>query len=143
MFAAASANVQPEDKVSVIFVTVRQGGIRHGNGVSKINDETIEAVASGIRKALRVGDLLFRYDATELAVLLSQTDAETAGLVAERTRLSLATELSERHSDAWPISVTMGVATAPADGLSVDDLVKAARGRERPLTSGSSPSAIH
>ena len=33
MFAAASANVQPEDKVSVIFVTVRQGGIRHGNGV--------------------------------------------------------------------------------------------------------------
>jgi diguanylate cyclase (GGDEF)-like protein len=143
MFAAASANVQPEDKVSVIFVTVGWGGIRHANGVPAINDETIEAVAGAIRKALRVGDLLFRYASTELAVLLSQTDAETASVVAERARVALATELSERPSDAWPISVTIGVATAPADGLSVDDLVKAARGREGPLTSGSSPSAIH
>jgi diguanylate cyclase (GGDEF)-like protein/putative nucleotidyltransferase with HDIG domain len=143
MFVAASSNVQPEDKVSVIFVTIRQGGIRHGNGVQPVNDHTIEAVASGIRKALRVGDLLFRYDANELAILLSHTDAETASLVADRTRLALATELSERHSDAWPISVTIGVATAPADGVSLDDLVKTARGRERPLMSGSSPSAIH
>ena len=108
-----------------------------------MNDQTIEVVASGIRKAFRVGDLLFRYDGNELAILLSQTDAETASVVAERTRLALATELSEHHSDAWPISVTIGVATTPADGLSVDDLVNTARARERPLIGGSSPSAIH
>ena len=142
MFAAASTNVQPEDKVSVIFVTIRQGAVRHGNSMGPVSDRAIEAVASGIRKALRVGDLLFRYDANELAVLLSQTDAETATLVAERTRLALATELSER-TEIWPVSVTLGVATAPADGVSVDDLVTTARGRERPLMSGSSPSAIH
>ena len=99
MFAAASANVQPEDKVSVIFVTIRQGKHRHGNSVQLVNDRTIESVASGIRKALRGGDLLFRYDGNELAILLSQTDADTASLVADRTRLALATELSERHSD--------------------------------------------
>ena len=138
-----STNVQPEDKVSVIFVTIRQGGTRHGNNIQLVSDRTIETVASGIRKALRGGDLLFRYDANELAVLLSQTDADTASLVADRTRLALATELSDGSSDAWPISVTLGVATAPADGVSVDELVGAARGRERPLMSGASPSAIH
>ena len=142
MFAAASTNVQPEDKVSVIFVTIRQGGIRHSSGIAPVGDRAIEAVASGIRKALRVGDLLFRYDANELAILLSQTDAETANLVAERTRLSLSTELSERP-EVWPISVKVGVATAPADGVSVEDLVTTARGRELPLLDGSSPSAIH
>ena len=143
MFVAASANVQPEDKVSVIFVTIRLGSMRHGTGAHLVNDQTIEVVASGIRKALRVGDLLFRYDGHELAILLSQTDADTASVVADRTRLALATELSERHSDVSPINVTIGVATAPADGVSVDDLVKTARARERPLIGGSSPSAIH
>jgi diguanylate cyclase (GGDEF)-like protein/putative nucleotidyltransferase with HDIG domain len=141
MFAVASTNVQPEDKVSVIFVTIRQGGIRHNNGIVMVSDRAVEAVASGIRKALRVGDLLFRYDANELAILLSQTDADTANLVAERTRLALAAELSER-SEVGSISVALGVATAPADGVSVDDLVTTARGRELPL-SGPSPSAIH
>jgi diguanylate cyclase (GGDEF)-like protein len=142
MLAATSSNVQPEDKVSVIFVTIHGSSRTHAGGFAPVSDRTIEAVASGIRKALRVGDLLFRYDANELAVLLSQTDSDTANLVADRTRLTLATELSQA-SERWPISVTLGVATAPADGVSVDDLVKSARGRERPLMSASSPSAIH
>ena len=136
MFAAASTNVQPEDKVSVIFVTIRQDSARQGNDVHAINDRTIERVTCGIRKALRVGDLLFRYDGNELAVLLSQTDAETASLIAERTRLALAAELSLAR-DAWPVRVSLGVATAPADGVSVEELIKAARSRECPLVSGS------
>ena len=129
--------------MSVIFVTIRQGGMRHGNGIATVSDRAVEKVASGIRKALRVGDLLFRYGANELAILLSQTDADTANLIAERTRLTLATEMSDRSSDAWPISITLGVATAPTDGVSVDDLVRIARGREHPLVCSASPSAIH
>jgi diguanylate cyclase (GGDEF)-like protein len=143
MYEAASTNVQPEDRVSVIFVTIRQDAIRHGSDSHAINDRTIEAVTCGIRKALRVGDLLFRYDGHELAVLLSQTDAETAALVADRTRLALAAELSQAPLDAWQVRVTLGVATAPADGVSVDDLIKAARSRERPLVNVQSHSAIH
>jgi diguanylate cyclase (GGDEF)-like protein len=143
MFAAASTNVQPEDKVSVIFVTIRQEIGRHGNDVHTLNDRTIERVTCGIRKALRGGDLLFRYDGNELAVLLSQTDAETASLVAERTRLALVSELSKGPVDAWPVGVSLGVATAPADGVSVEELIKAARNRERPIASGPSHSAIH
>jgi diguanylate cyclase (GGDEF)-like protein/putative nucleotidyltransferase with HDIG domain len=142
LFAATSKNVQPEDKVSVIFVTIRAMVRGHGSGFAPVSDRTIETVASGIRKALRVGDLLFRYDANELAILLSQTDSDTANLVADRTRLTLVTELSGA-SEPWPVTVSLGVATAPADGVSVDELVKSARGREKPLMGGSSVSSIH
>ena len=95
------------------------------------------------RKALRVGDLLFRYDGHELAILLSQTDADTASLwpiePGSRWRRN-SPSVTQMYR---PINVTIGVATAPADGVSVDDLVKTARARERPLIGGSSPSAIH
>ena len=143
MFAAARTNTQPEDKVSVIFVTIRQGGMWNVTGAQVASDQVVEAAASGIRKALRVGDLLFRYDANELAVLLSQTDAETASLVAERTRLILLSELSGQPPEGGGVNILLGVATAPADGVSVDSLVEAARGRERPLIAGSAPPAIH
>jgi diguanylate cyclase (GGDEF)-like protein len=142
MFAAARTNTEPEDKVSVIFVTIRQVGMWSVTG-AQASDRVVEASASGIRKALRVGDLLFRYNAHELAVLLSQTDAETASLVAERTRLTLLSELSGQHSEGGGVNVLLGVATAPTDGVSVDSLVEAARGRARPLVAGSAPPAIH
>jgi diguanylate cyclase (GGDEF)-like protein/putative nucleotidyltransferase with HDIG domain len=135
---AANATFHPEDNVSVIFVTVRHGRTGHAEHASEISDRTIEAVASGLRKGLRVGDLLFRYNGNELAILLSQTDAPTANLVAERTRIALTAHLSSIHQEAWPVSIWLGVATAPADGASVNDLVLAARERENALTSGHS-----
>jgi diguanylate cyclase (GGDEF)-like protein/putative nucleotidyltransferase with HDIG domain len=140
---AASANSHPEGNVSVIFVTVRHGKTRHAEHGTEVNDRTIEAVATGIRKGLRVGDLLFRYNANELAILLSQTDATTANVVAERTRAALASHLSAVQRDSWPISIWLGVATAPTDGVSVNDLVVSARGRESALTAGPQPPFVH
>ncbi len=140
---AANADFHPEDNVSVIFVTVRHGVSRHTEIAPEISDRMIDSVASGLRKGLRVGDLLFRYNANELAILLSQTDAATASFVAERTRIALSTHLSSIHRESWPVSVWLGVATAPADGVSVNDLVAAARGRENVLTSGSQPPSVH
>ena len=138
---AASAHSHPEDNVSVIFVTVRHGMSRHDNA-AEINDRTIEAVASGLRKGLRVGDLLFRYNGNELAILLSQTDALTASLVAERTRVALAGHLASIH-ESLPVSIWLGVATAPADGISVNDLVLAARGRGNVLSAGPQLPSVH
>jgi len=143
MLALASTNVLPEDRVSVVLVTVRQSGIPLNTTGSSVSDRIIETVAGAIRKALRGGDLLFRYASTELVVLLSQTDADTAELVADRIRTVTSAELSEQTLQSWPAGVTLGVATAPADGLSVNDLVEAARGRERPLPGSSSSSAVH
>jgi diguanylate cyclase (GGDEF)-like protein/putative nucleotidyltransferase with HDIG domain len=141
LLAIASSNVLPEDKVSVVFITSRVIAAR-GNP-ALVPDGAIEIVAAAIRHALRGGDLLFRYAANELVVLLNQTDAETASLVADRIRHTTAAALSENVNTFGPIGLTIGTATAPTDGLSVGDLVEAARRRERPISGGKSPNAIH
>ena len=141
LLAIASANILPEDKVSVVFVTARVIAPR-GNP-SLVPDGAIEVVAAAIRHALRGGDLLFRYAGNELVVLLNQTDAETASLVADRVRATTASALSENANTFGAIGLTIGTATAPTDGLSVGDLVDAARRRERPLSGGKTPNAVH
>jgi len=42
-----------------------------------------------------------------------------------------AAELSSRSGGEFSLRVALGVATAPVDGLSVHDLVEAARARDR------------
>jgi diguanylate cyclase (GGDEF)-like protein len=141
MFAAASANVFPDDKVSVVFVSVRSTNVRMPAQPQPVTDETIEAVASAVRAALRGGDLLFRYAPTELIVLLTQTDAGTAEQIAERIKGNIL-DASGRAVAEHSVSVTVGVATGPADGLSVHNLVDIARERER--SSGTPPTgSIH
>jgi diguanylate cyclase (GGDEF)-like protein/putative nucleotidyltransferase with HDIG domain len=141
MLAVTSANILPEEKVSVVFVAVALPTAR--NTTLPSNDHLITVVAAAIRKALRGGDLLFRYASNELVVLLHQTDGQTADLVADRIRSTTAADLIDRSIKSGTISIAMGVATAPADGLSVEDLVEAARRRERPLFSGPSAGAVH
>jgi diguanylate cyclase (GGDEF)-like protein len=135
MFAAASTNVLPEDRVSVVSVTVKPESKQLSSGGLTITDRAIETVAQAVRRALRGGDLLFRYASNELVVLLTQTDAATADLVAERIREATAAELSSHTTSEFSVCVALGVATAPVDGLSVHDLVEAARARDR-FTSG-------
>ena len=94
-------------------------------------DQALGAVADATRKVLRGGDVLFRYANSELLVLLTQTSAETAAQVALR--------ISEKVDEYDPapsghenegIAVTLGIATAPSDGINVDSLIEAARGRQ-------------
>lgn len=142
MFAAASTNVLPEDRISVVSVVVRSQS-SHVSGSTTITDRAIETVAQAVRRALRGGDMLFRYASNELVVLLTQTDAATADLVAERIREATASELSAHSRAEFSLSVDLGVATAPADGLSVHDLVEAARSRDHFKASSGGASAIH
>jgi diguanylate cyclase (GGDEF)-like protein/putative nucleotidyltransferase with HDIG domain len=141
MFAAASANVFPDEKVSVVFITVKHTGPRSQTSQS-VTDQTIEAVASAVRGALRGGDLLFRYADSELIVLLTQTDSVTAELIAERIKTNVIDAAPRESATHHSLFVAVGVATGPADGLSVHNLVDRARERER--ASGSPPpSLIH
>lgn len=141
LLTIASANILPEDKVSVVFVTAKV--IAPRSNPTHVPDAAIEIVAAAIRRALRGGDLLFRYAGNELVVLLNQTDADTAKLVAERIRATTASAFSENVNSFGAIGLAIGIATAPTDGLSVGDLVEAARRRERPLPGGKSPNAVH
>ena len=139
---AANTTDRGEDSVSVIFVAIRLLGTRQ-DAVHPVGDSAIEEVAIHIRKALRGGDLLFRYGSNEVAVLLNRADSQTAGLITDRTRLTLATEWLGRTDDSRRLSASVGVATAPEDGVSVESLVRAAKERSRPITNDDRPPVVH
>lgn len=132
--------------LSLIFVDLqslnaisRRFGHEEGN-------RALGQVADAIKKVLRGADVLFRYGSDEFVVLLTQTDIEAARAVASRIaeRISEQT-LSPGNPEDGRIGITIGVASAPGDGVTVDELVTAARSRERIAspTSRPHPPSIH
>jgi diguanylate cyclase (GGDEF)-like protein len=81
-------------------------------------DEIIKHVATAVRRSIRAGvDLPGRYGGDEMMILLPETDAQGAVIVAERIR-QLVGELSIAVPGADPIKVTasIGVAAYPGGG---------------------------
>ncbi len=117
---------------SIIFIdldSLKSINRRHGRAAG---DQILGNVAEAIRKVLRGADILFRYESDEFVALLTQTDAVAARGVSERiAERILELRRTATQPEAQAISVALGVATAPADGTSVDELVAAARQRER------------
>jgi len=90
-------------------------------------DETLIAVADLIRLSARPMDAVCRYGGEELAVILPETDASGAGIVAERIRASVAESLTTTpQGDEIQVTVSIGFATFPQDGDTGSGLVKAA-----------------
>jgi diguanylate cyclase (GGDEF)-like protein len=92
-------------------------------------DAILQQVARVLRDSIRQGDLLFRYGGEEFAVILPDTLQDDALRVADRIRERVAehpfTTRSGRPLD-FALSVSLGVATSPADGLTPVDVVLAA-----------------
>jgi diguanylate cyclase (GGDEF)-like protein/putative nucleotidyltransferase with HDIG domain len=91
--------------------------------------------ADRIRIALRGADLLFRYDSDKFVVLLTQTDVTTAEQIARRIAEHFVNARAP-EDDALTGLVRIGRATAPDDGASLPELLRAAESRF-----GSTPSS--
>src|SRR5258706_4790501 len=99
------------------------------DGLKKIND--CHGHLAGSRALCRVGDVLGlfcraidpagRYGGDDFAVVLPETAAAAAGLVASRIRNRLATD-----SEQPPLSASIGVAAYPHDGETVEALLQTA-----------------
>ncbi len=76
----------------------------------EVGDEAIHEIADTIRSELRLNDQAFRIGGEEFVVLLPDTDAESAPLVAERIRRSIA----EIATLPAKVTASLGVAVLPA-----------------------------
>ena len=89
-----------------------------------LGDEVLRQVSSVFHQQLRKIDVACRYGGEEFAILLAQTSADQALLVADKLR---------RQVEAWqfpgvprPVTISAGTACFPDHGTTRDDLVKAA-----------------
>ena len=85
-------------------------------------DETLKAVAASISKALfRSSDTAYRWGGEEFAILLVDTDIESAAIVAERVRKNVETTLVPNLNGGDSLSVTVSVGVVSArPGIDAD-----------------------
>ncbi len=93
-------------------------------------DAVLRAVTARLREAFRDGDRLVRYGGDEFVVVLEGAGAEEARALAERARTRLAQGEWIDPADGAPIpyrvTFSIGVGTAPEDGLQGDTVLAAA-----------------
>jgi diguanylate cyclase (GGDEF)-like protein len=86
-------------------------------------DKLLRQVGNVIKSAIRSADRAFRYGGDEFALLLPQTNIDAGLQVAERVRKSMAEEV---HSGDIPVTISIGLASWPDDGISHTDIIAAA-----------------
>ncbi|MBM3142726.1 MAG: diguanylate cyclase [Chloroflexi bacterium] len=86
-------------------------------------DKVLAQIGQLIEKAIRNIDIAFRYGGDEFAVLLPQSEADDAFVVAERVRGKIAAEMRKKK---FRITASLGLASWPSDGVAPDELINAA-----------------
>jgi len=101
----------------------------HGSGAGKLSrNYLLSEIAAILRSMLRAHDVGCRYGVETLAVLLPETNATQACAVAGRVRSLLATHefFGRRFGAALGLSVSQGVAVAPAHAIAAPEALLAA-----------------
>jgi diguanylate cyclase (GGDEF)-like protein len=101
-------------------------GLRFQLGREKC-DALIAGMADKIRASLRGADQLFRMDLGEFVILLPETDLQSARIAAGRLGQMLQNVIAEGREGPLPVSVRIGGAAFPGDGVnSTEDLLREA-----------------
>jgi diguanylate cyclase (GGDEF)-like protein/putative nucleotidyltransferase with HDIG domain len=109
---------------SVILVRVPDATtLRPGFSLEAI----LPVVVRAIRRSLRAGDLLFRFDASAFVVLLLQTANETNQSIAGRVQEAITTDSKAVRLPQFDVTIT--TASSPTDGDTIEALISQASQR--------------
>ena len=108
--------------MSVLMLDVDKFKSYNDNYGHPAGDEALRMVAGILKENLRGDDVAARYGGEEFAILLPQTTAEEAAVIAERIRRQIErTEFPNR-----PVTISIGIAASSAQFTSPDDIIWAA-----------------
>jgi diguanylate cyclase (GGDEF)-like protein len=93
-----------------------------------MGDEVLRGVANTLKRWTRVIDVVSRYGGDEFTLLLPETDEEGAVIVAKRLKKEVEETYFplETYQPAGAITVSMGIASFPENGISSKELIKSA-----------------
>ena len=83
-------------------------------------DKMLRKIGEYIQKSIRRIDMAFRYGGEEFTVILPEAHIDAAYKVAERIRKTIESETSAR---AMPITVSLGIANWPKDGVLKEEII--------------------
>jgi diguanylate cyclase (GGDEF)-like protein len=90
-------------------------------------DHALKAVAVCLKKGIRESDILARYGGEEFALILPETDIDSALLVAERLREAIQSQQISFKDKTIAVTMSFGVACLPSNqNLSSDNFIKLA-----------------
>jgi two-component system cell cycle response regulator len=95
----------------------------HGH---QAGDHVLKEIARRLRDGLRTVDFLGRYGGEEFLVVLPHTGEEESRQTAERLRLAIVNRPFHAAGHAFPLTVSIGVATYPSTAETPDALIREA-----------------
>ncbi|MCK9635236.1 MAG: GGDEF domain-containing protein [Methylobacter tundripaludum] len=106
-----SLAVRNAKNLSVIFFDIDHFKTINDTYGHDCGDTTLALSAKWIKESLRDSDIVFRYGGEEFVILLSDTDAHGAELLAERIRASIEHHTIAYGMEAVKITASLGVST--------------------------------
>lgn len=123
MLARAERHGKP---VSLVLTDVDKfKGINDTYG-HPVGDEVLRRVAATLAAHARKVDLVARYGGEEFAIVLEETGSSGARLLCERVRQAIADEVLVSEKGNFGVTISLGVATYPDDGLQKQQLIERA-----------------
>ncbi len=130
----ALSELQGDIHDSGLSIAFLQLSDSRGSWSEQLGDEIVLQIAQMMREVLRDTDVLFRYSRGELIVLLGNTPYDRAIQIGDRIADRIQQlRKAPRDRSLSAVTFTLGVATAPSDGTTMDNLIVAARRRSHSL----------
>jgi two-component system cell cycle response regulator len=90
-------------------------------------DAALRDLAELLRQRLRASDVLVRYGGEEFGLVMKRTPRDEAVRIVERLRVAVSSHPFRRNgTDAAALTISAGVAGAPADASEYETLVRSA-----------------
>ena len=109
--------------LSVVLIDIDKFKVVNDTYGHPVGDMVLKRMAGVLAGSVRKVDLVARYGGEEFVMVLEETDNAGAHLLCERVRTEMAAQLMTSEQGSFRITISLGIASYPADGQQKKELV--------------------